>query len=91
MPLLINGRVVNWIDSKATFGDPASHADYHANQFTGYLNRYDAGLVIYWFGFDESVDDDPRVLLLEQFPPSDCELMTHVVRGESGGRGGSVR
>ena len=33
VPLLVRGRVVNWIDSKATFGDPESHAAYHADQY----------------------------------------------------------
>lgn len=76
VPLLVCGRVVNWIDSKATFGDPASHAEYHANQFSSYLNRFDSGLVLYWHGFDESIDTDPGILLLDGLCAADCELMT---------------
>lgn len=76
VPLLVNGRRVHWIDSKATFGCPQSHAEYYSSQFTSYLNRFDAGLVIYWFGYDESIDNDPRVLLTDDFPSS-VELMTH--------------
>jgi hypothetical protein len=76
VPLLVRGRVVNWIDSKATFGDPTSHSQYHSNQFSSYLNRFDAGLVIYWHGFDEAVDSDPRVLLLDDLRPAECHLMT---------------
>ena len=34
VPLLVRGRLVHWIDSKATFGDAASHTDYHAKQFS---------------------------------------------------------
>jgi CDAN1-interacting nuclease 1 len=75
VPLLVRGRIVMWIDSKATFGDPDSHVAYHANQYSGYLNRYGAGLVIYWFGFDDSIDIDPRLLILDTFPDADCELM----------------
>ncbi|KAL3916023.1 MAG: hypothetical protein SGPRY_006994 [Prymnesium sp.] len=33
VPLLARGRVVNWIDSKATFGDPTSHAQYYESQY----------------------------------------------------------
>lgn len=103
--------MVNWIDSKATFGDPTSHAEYHANQcvasaqqlwvalptaasmeaslcaptslactarrYSGYLNRFDCGLVIYWFGFDETIDLDPRVHVLDAFP-TDCEVMAYM-------------
>lgn len=74
VPLLVHGRVVNWIDSKATFGDPSSHLGYHKSQYSAYLRRFDSGLVIYWFGFDDSIDDDPRLLILQAFP-IDCELM----------------
>ena len=44
-------------------------------QFSAYLNRFDAGLVIYWFGFvDEVAALDPRILVLDHFP-EDCTLM----------------
>lgn len=33
VPLLVHGRVINWIDSKATFGDPISHDEYYNNQY----------------------------------------------------------
>jgi hypothetical protein len=74
VPLLVRGRVVNWVDSKATFGDAASHAEYRA-QFSSYLHRFDAGLVLYWFGYDADVDDDPRVLLAADLRPSECVVM----------------
>ena len=74
VPLLVRGRVVNWIDSKATFGDPATHAEYRT-QFSAYLNRFDTGLVIYWFGFDESIDADVRIQLLDDLRADECELM----------------
>lgn len=76
VPLLVCGRVVHWIDSKATFGDAASHAEYRVNQFASYLHRYDSGLVLYWHGYDESIDTDPRVLLDTDLRRADCELMT---------------
>ena len=43
---------------------------------SGYLNRFDEGLVIYWFGYDASIDTDPRLLILSGFPDTDCEIMT---------------
>jgi hypothetical protein len=54
VPLLLDGRhAVNWIESKATFGDPDTMQTSLAGQFAGYCNRYGHGLVIYWFGFVE--------------------------------------
>jgi len=76
VPLLVRGRQVHWVDSKATFGDPASHAEYAATQFASYVNRYASGLVLYWFGFDEAIDDSDDLVLLDAFP-DDCELMSH--------------
>jgi hypothetical protein len=77
VPLLVRGRVINWIDSKATFGDVPSHNEYR-QQFASYLNRFDAGLVIYWFGYDEVIDDDARIMVLDELRPSDCVLMACV-------------
>ena len=77
VPLLVGNRRVHWIDSKATFGDVASHAEY-MTQYTSYLNRYDSGLVIYWFGFVEDIttnNRDPRLLVLDDFPREDVHLM----------------
>jgi len=40
-------------------------------------------LVIYWFGFDASIDTDADLLLLEAFPHGDCELMSHCALHDS--------
>ncbi len=42
-------RVIHWIDSKATFGDPAAQRE-AAAQLRGYCNRFGPGLVIFWGG-----------------------------------------
>lgn len=83
MPLLLRAtygppRLVNWIDSKATFGDPEAHAANLA-QFRGYVNRFQSGLVIYWLGHVDELNT-PRpgspyeelardVLVLSALPP----------------------
>jgi len=73
IPIGVNNRVINWIESKASFGDEESHATYLENQFWSYTNRYGAGLVIYWFGFVEelNVNVEQGILLLDSFPSAD--------------------
>jgi hypothetical protein len=45
--------VVNWIDSKASFGDLNALAKY-SQQFQSYHHRFGSGLVIFWFDFIEN-------------------------------------
>lgn len=66
-------RVVNWIDSKAMFGDHESQSD-NLFQLQGYVNRFGPGLVIYWFGFIESLNNDPDILMVDEFPKDICKI-----------------
>ena len=65
-------RVINWIDSKACFGDEHVHTVQCKPQFQGYLNRFGSGMVIYWFGFVRELADTPdartQVHLVDGFP-----------------------
>lgn len=66
-----NGRryTVNWIDSKAMFGDPHTHKE-NQKQLNGYVARYGPGMVIYWFDFVDTLNSDPHVLLARNLPSS---------------------
>jgi hypothetical protein len=70
VPIAVRGRVVFWIDSKASFGDPHVHAEKGMPQFQAYVNRYGPGLVLYWFGYVAELDTHPQVALSATFPPS---------------------
>ena len=39
IPFAYNGYVINWIESKALFGDEDHHADYLKDQLWSYWNR----------------------------------------------------
>ncbi|KAL3158521.1 hypothetical protein ABBQ38_010749 [Trebouxia sp. C0009 RCD-2024] len=72
VPIAVKGHAVNWIDSKATFGDPRSHVEYVSDQFTKYVNRYGPGMVVYWFGFvDELQEEDSSLILVDSFPSAE--------------------
>lgn len=70
VPIAVNGKVVNWIESKALFGDEACHEGYLRDQFWSYWNRFGPGLVIYWFGYIKELDNnrDRGIMLMDQFP-----------------------
>ena len=60
-------HLVNWIDSKAMFADEETFAD-SIDQFNGYCNRYGKGLVIYWFGYVDSIVTPKDICITESFP-----------------------
>ncbi|XP_071552459.1 CDAN1-interacting nuclease 1 [Panulirus ornatus] len=76
IPIAVDGHVINWIESKASFGDEDSHRSYLKDQFWSYWNRFGAGLVIYWFGFIEELDEhqEKGIILRDSFP-SNITLM----------------
>lgn len=74
VPLALRGHVVHWVDSKATFGDARTHAA-AAEQFTAYVNRFGAGMVIYWHGFLRGVQPEGKGVLLLDRPPEQAELV----------------
>lgn len=80
-PIAVDGRIVKWIESKAWFADPPSHATYLRDQYWPYYNRFGPGLVIYWFGFVEEVVDshlEKGVAVMDHFP-----LASQITRIES--------
>ena len=61
--------IINWIDSKSTFGDPQTHSE-NLEQLLGYVNRFGPGLVIYWHDFVDSIRDStpPEILISNKLP-----------------------
>ncbi|XP_068953735.1 CDAN1-interacting nuclease 1 isoform X3 [Petaurus breviceps papuanus] len=71
-PLALEGHIIHWIESKASFGDECSHQAYLHDQFWSYWNRFGPGLVIYWYGFIEELDcNRERGILLKDCFPTD--------------------
>uniref|UniRef100_H3DIN2 CDAN1-interacting nuclease 1 n=2 Tax=Tetraodon nigroviridis TaxID=99883 RepID=H3DIN2_TETNG len=70
VPVAVEGHIIHWIESKASFGDDHSHHTYLNEQFWSYWNRFGPGLVIYWYGFIGELDcqRDRGILLKDCFP-----------------------
>jgi len=70
VPIAVNGSVVNWIESKALFGDDENHTAYLNEQLWSYWNRFGPGLVIYWCGFLSHLvwSTEHGILVRDSFP-----------------------
>lgn len=75
VPCLFRGRVVNWFESKASFGDVDSHRRYLREQLSSYANRFGPGVVVYWFGYVDQIADwrenQNVVTITHRFPTAD--------------------
>lgn len=84
VPCLYRGKVIYWIESKASFGDLESHQRYIQDQLASYGNRFGAGIVIYWLGYLDKIADCPEnddfILVTDHFPDKSgftCLNFTH--------------
>ncbi|ETE72946.1 hypothetical protein L345_01218, partial [Ophiophagus hannah] len=76
VPIAVEGHIIHWIESKASFGDECSHQAYLNDQFWSYWNRFGPGLVIYWYGFIEELDcHRNRGILLKDCFPTDIAVL----------------
>nr|CAG4635603.1 EOG090X0A0V [Artemia franciscana] len=81
IPIGVDGRVINWIESKALFADEKLHQQYLKDQLWPYWNRFGPGMVIYWFGYESSIrkntssSNAARILVRHDFPEK-CLVLT---------------
>ncbi|HJH31891.1 MAG TPA: hypothetical protein C5S50_06885 [Methanosarcinaceae archaeon] len=65
--LAINDKEVSWIESKALFGDENEHKYYSNKQFRYYEQEYGAGMVVYWYGYLDSITLDGHLIKNHEF------------------------
>lgn len=70
---IYKNTIINWIESKASFGDLESHSKYLNDQLISYSNRFGSGIIIYWFGFHEGIlnKTNNNLIVLDDFPSAD--------------------
>lgn len=73
VPIAVQGKIVNWVESKASFGDEFTHKNYLREQYWSYWNRFGSGLVIYWFGFvvELGAQTEEKGIVISDCLPSD--------------------
>jgi len=72
VPILVDGRVVHWVDSKGMFGD-ATAWKYARTQVEEYVACFGPGMVVFWQGCHPELQDaaGPSVLVAPDFPDRD--------------------
>jgi hypothetical protein len=53
--IVIDGIDIFWIESKALFGDEKEHEYYIKKQFREYEENYGTGMIVYWYGYIDSL------------------------------------
>jgi hypothetical protein len=61
-PVEIQGQQVNWVESKAVFGNETEHQTYLEKQFSRYEELYGSGMVIYWYGYVDGISLEGHLL-----------------------------
>lgn len=77
VPIAIEGFIIHWIESKALFGNEEVHEDYVKSQYSSYWNRFGPGLVIYWFGYIETIiqSTEKRFIIKNHLPNNFVSIM----------------
>lgn len=83
VPIIVLGRIVNWIDSKAKAADVIVMDHDYEDSIRAYVNRLGPGMVIYWNGFVEDCQSqmfqDEGVLVCDHFPKDIVYLKGSVI------------
>ena len=64
-PIVINGRKVSWIESKANFGDIVEIRRNLRKQLIPYVKLFGEGIVVYWFGHVSDIQPPEGITLVD--------------------------
>jgi hypothetical protein len=64
-PIRVNGWDINWIESKASFGDKIEINKNVKKQLTPYTELFGDGLVVYWFGFVDEIENPEGIFITD--------------------------
>jgi hypothetical protein len=64
-PTMIEGHKVNWIESKAMFGDDKEVQRHWKRQLEPYLRYFGPGIVIYWYGFIDDIKIHDKIEIVD--------------------------
>ena len=82
-PVCVDKTMINWIESKALFGDDFEHEHYAKKQFREYTEIFGKGMVVYWYGYLEDLPSDGYLVknhtFFNEYPEEINELFNYLV------------
>ena len=60
-PMTYNGKKINWVESKASFGDDTEFRFNSKKQLVPYTNLFGPGVVVYWLGYLDGLKEPENV------------------------------
>ncbi len=64
-PIGLNGQRINWIESKANFGDDVEVGRNLRKQLEPYVNLFGGGVVVYWFGYVRGTKNSDQIQVMD--------------------------
>jgi hypothetical protein len=75
-PIRVNGWDINWIESKASFGDTIEIGKNVRKQLEPYTELFGDGLVVYWFGFVDEAESPKGIFITDSsLLHMDCRVL----------------
>jgi len=68
-PFKAQGKWLNWVECKASFGDDTEFKRDYGKQLSHYVSLFGQGMVVYWYGFLEDMPQhllDDKIILVDR-------------------------
>ncbi|SFM69541.1 C15orf41 family protein [Methanolobus profundi] len=75
----VDGVKISWIESKALFGDEKEHDYYIKKQFREYEEIYGVGMIVYWYGYIDTISYNGNLIKDYRFFGKDWDIVEELL------------
>lgn len=75
----VGGVRISWIESKALFGDEKEHDAYIKKQFREYEELYGTGMIVYWYGYIDTLSYNGHLIKDYRFFGKDWDIVDELL------------
>ncbi|HOP08991.1 MAG TPA: C15orf41 family protein, partial [Candidatus Methanofastidiosa archaeon] len=65
-PMEYNGKTINWVESKGSFGSPYQTRYDYDNQLSHYVKLFGPGMVSYWLGYVDDIHMGKDIVMVDR-------------------------